>query len=83
MEMEFESSHPKESQSWEPAKCIPQAPIAPKYVIKSARVGEHTQFMKDHALIGKNLGIWPLERDFMKWINHWWNLKGDYELQLS
>jgi hypothetical protein len=19
----------------------------------------------------------------MKWIKHWWNLKGDYELQLS
>jgi hypothetical protein len=83
MDMEAESSHPKASRNWVPGKCIPQAPIALKYVIKSTRVGEHMQFMKDHALIGKFLGIWPSEKDLIKWIKHWWNPKGDYELQLS
>jgi hypothetical protein len=43
----------------------------------------HTHFMKDHALIGKFLGIWPSESDLTKWIKHWWNPKGDYEMQLS
>jgi hypothetical protein len=45
--------------------------------------GEHTQFMQEHALIGKFLGLWPSERDLNKWIKHWWNPKGDYEVQLS
>jgi hypothetical protein len=62
MEMEVEPSHPKASRNWEPGKCIPQAPTTPKYVIKSTRVGEHTQFMKDHALIGKFLGLWPSKK---------------------
>jgi hypothetical protein len=63
-------------------KCIPQAPIVPQYVIKSNIIGEHTQFMRDHALIGKFLGLWPSERDLAHWIKAWWNPKGDYELQL-
>jgi hypothetical protein len=41
------------------------------------------QFMREHALIGKFLGLWPAEKDLIKWIKHWWNPKGDYELQLS
>jgi hypothetical protein len=56
---------------------------APRYHISSTRVGEHTQFMQEHALIGKFLGLWPSERDLNKWIKHWWNPKGDYEVQLS
>jgi hypothetical protein len=82
MDMEVDSSHPKASQNWVPGKCMPQAPIYPKYVIKSIRVGEHTQFMKYHSLIGKCLGIWPSEKDVIKWIKHWCNPKCDYELQL-
>jgi hypothetical protein len=39
--------------------------------------------MREHALIGKFLGLWPSERDLNKWIKHWWNPKGDYEVQLS
>jgi hypothetical protein len=70
MDMEVESSHPKASQNWVPGKCIPQVPTTPKYVIKSTRVGEHTQFMKDRALIIKILGIWPSEKHLMKGIKH-------------
>jgi hypothetical protein len=39
--------------------------------------------MRDHALIGKFMGLWPSERDLMIWIKDWWNPKGDYEVQLS
>jgi hypothetical protein len=41
------------------------------------------QFMRDHALIGKFLGLWPSEKDLAHWIKAWWSPKGDYELQLS
>jgi len=39
--------------------------------------------MKGHALIDKFLGLWPLERDLIRWINTWWKPKGKYELQLG
>ena len=54
----------------------------PLYHITSTRVGEHTQFMIEHALIGKFLGLWPTKRDLARWIKDWWNPKGDYEVQL-
>jgi hypothetical protein len=49
------SSQAKPHKGWEPGKCIPQLEKAPRYLIKSNRVGEHTEFMKEHALIGKFL----------------------------
>jgi hypothetical protein len=39
--------------------------------------------MKEHALIGKFLGLSPSKRDLMHRIKAWWNPKGDYEVQLS
>jgi hypothetical protein len=81
--MDAESFHPKASRVWIPDKCIPQAPVVPRYVIKTTRIGEHMQFMRDHALIGKFLGLWPSEKDLACWIKALWNPKGDYELQLS
>jgi hypothetical protein len=81
--MDAETSHPKAARAWIPGKCIPQAPTTPRYTIKRNRIGEHTQFMRDHALIGKFLGLWPSERDLAHWIKAWWSPKGDYELQLS
>jgi hypothetical protein len=83
MEVQTSTSHPKASQGWEPGKCIPQYDKPPRYTINSTKVGEHTQFMKEHALIRKFLGLWPLERDLMRWIKAWWSPKGDYEVQLS
>jgi hypothetical protein len=83
METEASTSRPKAPRGWEPGKCIPQMDKAPRYLISSTRVGEHTQFMQEHALIGKFLGLWPSERDLNKWIKHWWNPRGDYEVQLS
>jgi hypothetical protein len=83
METDASTSQPKQQRRWEPGKCIPQTEKASYYLISSDRVGEHMQFMREHALIGKFLGLWPTERDLNKWIKHWWNPKGEYELQLS
>jgi hypothetical protein len=64
-------------------KCIPQAPQAPKYIISSPLIEEQKQYMRDYALVGKFLGLWPSERDLVKWIQHWWKPRGHYELQLG
>jgi hypothetical protein len=82
MDVEPSSSHTKEPHGWEPGKCIPQSEKTPRYLIGSTKVSEHTQFMMEHALIGKFLGLWPSERDLTQWIKHLWNPKGDYEVQL-
>lgn len=39
--------------------------------------------MKDHALIGKFLGLWSLEKDLVWWIDTWWKPKGHYDLKLA
>jgi hypothetical protein len=80
---DVESSHPKDARVVTLGTCIPQAPVAPRYVIKTTRKGKHMQFMQDHALIRKFLGLWPSKKDLDHWIKVWWNPKGDYELQLS
>jgi hypothetical protein len=83
MEIEPETNHPKEARTWEPVKCIMQAPVTPKYSINSPRIEDNKQYMKDFALIGKFLGLWPSKKDLVKWIQHWWKPKGHYNLQLG
>jgi hypothetical protein len=39
--------------------------------------------MRDFTLIGKFLGLWPSEKDLVKWIQHLWRPKGHYGLQLG
>jgi hypothetical protein len=73
----------KASAPWTPGKCIPQAPQAPKYVVSSPRIEEQKQYMRDNALVGKFLGLWPSERDLIKWIQYWWKPRGHYDLQLG
>ena len=83
MYVETNTSHPKASQGWEPGKFFPQSDKPPRYIIRSTGIGEHTHFMREHALIRKFLGLWPSERDLLRWIKYWWNPKGDYEVHLS
>jgi hypothetical protein len=78
--MDVESSHPKAARVWIPRKCIPQDLVAPRYVIKSTKIGDHAKFMREHALIGKFLGLWLSRKELACWIKAWWNPKGDYEL---
>jgi len=39
--------------------------------------------MRDYALVGKFLRMWPSECELIKWIHQWWNPKGNYDLQLG
>jgi hypothetical protein len=71
MEIDPKASHPKTNRTWEPEKCILQASIAPKYIIISLRIEDQKQYMRDFALIGKFLGLWPSKKDLVKWIQHW------------
>jgi hypothetical protein len=73
----------KASAPWTPGKCIPQAPQAPKYVVSLPRIEEQKQYMRDNALVGKFLGLWPSEWDLVKWIQYWWKPRGHYDLQLG
>jgi hypothetical protein len=80
---EKEKTPSRASTPWLPGKCIPQAPQAPKYVVSSPRIEVQKQYMRDHALVGKFLGLWPSERDLIKWIQYWWKPRGHYDLQLG
>ena len=51
--------------------------------INSDGLEAHIQYMKDHALIAKFVGFWPMEKDLIWWINHHWKPKGGYELHLG
>jgi hypothetical protein len=39
--------------------------------------------MRDHALIGKFMGIWPSEKSLQLWIKSRWKVKGQIDLQLG
>lgn len=64
-------------------KSLPRSSEIPTMTIKSDGLEEHIQYMKDHALIAKFVGIWPIEKDLICWINHHWKPRGDYELRLG
>lgn len=66
-----------------PGKCLPKTNEIPTLTIKSEGLAAHILYMKDHALIAKFIGIWPIERNLIRWINHHWKPKGGYELQLG
>ena len=52
-------------------------------MVSSSRIEEKKQYMRDNTLVGKFLGLWPFERDLVKWIQYWWKPKGHYDLQLG
>jgi hypothetical protein len=64
------------TRPWIPGKCIPQALQAPKYIVSTPRIEEQKQYMRDYALVGKFLGLWPSEKELVKWIHQWWKPKG-------
>jgi hypothetical protein len=39
--------------------------------------------MRDHAIIGKFLGIWPLEKSLIGWMESRWKIKGEINLKLG
>jgi len=66
-----------------PGQCIPKSAEIPSLVLKSANLRGKIQYMKDHALIGKFIGIWPNEKALQWWIQTYWKPKGHIDLQLG
>ena len=51
--------------------------------IRSEPVRGKIESWKEKSLIGKFVGIWPKDKDLIKWINGVWNPKGHYNIQLG
>jgi hypothetical protein len=54
-----------------------------RYEVTSPLVGDYIQYMKDHAVIGKFMGIWPSKKALLVWIKSRWKVKGDISLKLG
>lgn len=65
------------------ATCKPVATDTPTVEFPSHRINARIQYMRDHALIGKFIGIWPTEKALRSWINTKWNPKGNITLHLG
>jgi hypothetical protein len=46
-------------------------------------LGQNIQYMQDHALICKFMGLWPSEKVLLWWIKTRWKPKGDVSLKLG
>ena len=55
----------------------------PAIQIKFETVRGKIEIWKEKALIRKFVGIWPKEKDLVKWINSLCNPKGNYELHVG
>ena len=40
-------------------KCIPKSLQTPWYELTSSKIDENIQYLSDHDVIGKFMGIWP------------------------
>ena len=63
--------------------CKPVATNRPKVFFPSEHINARIQHMRDHALIGKFIGIWPTERALRTWISTVWRPKGTISLHLG
>ena len=63
--------------------CLPKSPTIPIVHVFSEKVRGTIELWKEKALIGKFVGIWPKEKDLIKWISSVWNPKGHYDLKLG
>ena len=63
--------------------CKPVATHRPKVELPSHHNNARIQYMRDHALIGKFIGIWPNEKALRAWINVKWHPKGHITLHLG
>ena len=62
---------------------LPKASAIPMIQIRYEHVRGKIEQWKEKALIGKFVGVWPKERDLVRWINSVWNPIGHYNLQLG
>jgi len=69
--------------SQKPGQCLPKSSEISEMTIKLEGLASHIQYMKDHALITKFVGIWPPEKALVWWVNNTWKAKGGYDLRLG
>lgn len=50
-------------------QCLPKSSVIPEMTIKSDGLDSHIQYMKDHMLIEKFVGMWPPKKALIWWIN--------------
>jgi hypothetical protein len=55
----------------------------PRYEFTSQSIGNYIQNMKYHALIGKFMGIWTMEKSLSGWVKSQWKVKGQVDLKLG
>lgn len=65
------------------ATCKPVASEHPKVELPGHRINAQIHFMRDHALIGKFIELWPTEKALRGWIASKWHPKGHITLQLG
>ena len=63
--------------------CHPKAAKIPEIITQEPDIEVYRDYMKEHAVICKFMGIWPSERALKGWIQAKWNPKGTIELQLG
>ena len=52
-------------------------------VVKSTNLRDKIQYVSDHALIGKFIGIQPSDKAWIWWINSSWRMKGHFDIHLG
>ena len=57
-----DESAQKDANNARSSTCKPVATDRPKVEFPSHRINARIQFMRDHALISKFIGIWPIEK---------------------
>lgn len=72
-EKQTEQVHPIEEEqtpkgrkgSRQSGSCLPKSKVTPSLVIRSEGLANHIEYMKDHVLIAKFIGFWPMEKDLI------------------
>lgn len=86
--MEYSRRQGKDTKAEEKGRassstCKPIETHKPKVEFPSHRINARIQYMRDHALIGKFIGIWPMEKVLRSLISAKWHPKGHISLHLG
>ena len=79
---QMEKKGGKEQPRVSSTTCKPVAAERSKVEFPSHRINAQIQYMRDHALIGKFIGIWSNKKALWGWIAVKWSPKGNITLQL-
>ena len=63
-----------------PGGCLPKSLSISVIQIISKMVRGKIELWKEMTLIGKFVGVWPKERDLVRWIKTVWNPKVHYDM---